>query len=170
MHPEFHAKMMGEMRHLIDFRAFSRCGPLESHYLSNVDQTGGVIPANNYSTSERDMSDDDEPPATLKKGGGRGRGGGFGYVFQQQFAKPFEKALKITMKSYSPPANNIFGAALTTQILTMLKTTFSDLSRPVYDSDHDVPVPDPKNTTNLKCDLKPIVQMYCQSSHLASTL
>ncbi len=80
------------------------------------------------------MSEDDEPAATLKKGGGRGRGGGFGYVFKQQFAKPFEKALKITMKSYSPPANNVFDAALTTQILTMLKTTFADLFRPVHEN------------------------------------
>jgi hypothetical protein len=46
------------------------------------------------------MSEDDEPAATLKKGGGRGRGGGFVYVFKQQFAKPFEKTLKITMKSF----------------------------------------------------------------------
>jgi hypothetical protein len=39
---------------------------------------------------------------------------------------------------------------------------------------HDVPlvpvIPTGKNTTNLKCDLKPSVQLYCQSSHLASTL
>ncbi len=83
------------------------------------------------------MSEDDEPAATLKKGGGRGRGGGFGYVFKQQFAKPFEKALKITMKSFSPPANNVFDAALTTQILTMLKTTFADLSRSVHEKLQD---------------------------------
>ena len=91
------------------------------------------------------MCDDDEPAATLKKGGGRGRGGGFGYVFKQQFAKLFEKALKITMKSYSPPANLVFDAALTTQILTMLKTTFSELSKPVYDKMQDRE--DPKKMT-----------------------
>jgi hypothetical protein len=37
---------------------------------------------------------------------------------------------------------------------------------------HDVPVLIPKMSTNLnlKRDLKPSVQLYCQSSHLASTL
>ena len=80
------------------------------------------------------MSSDDENHAPhLKKGGGRGRAGGFGYVFKQEFARPFQKALKITMKSYKPPANSVFDAALTTQILTKLKVMFADFSRPVHE-------------------------------------
>ncbi len=80
------------------------------------------------------MSSDDERPAPrLKQGGGRGRTGGFGYLHNQEFAQPFEKALRVTMNKYKPPANSIFHAAVTTQILTKLKTTFADLSRHVHE-------------------------------------
>jgi hypothetical protein len=80
------------------------------------------------------MSSDDERPAPhLKQGGGRGRTGGFGYVYNQEFAQPFENALKVTMNTYKLPASSVFNAAVTTQILSKLKTTFANLSRPVHE-------------------------------------
>ena len=65
--------------------------------------------------------------------GGRGRTGGFGYLYNQEFAQPFENTLGVTMNTCKPPANSVFNAAVTTQILTNLKTTFADLSRPVHE-------------------------------------
>jgi hypothetical protein len=85
------------------------------------------------------MSSDDERPAPcLKQGGGRGRSGGFGYLYNlnQEFAQPFENTLKVTMNTCKPPANSVLNAAVTTQILTKLKTTFADLSRPVHERLH----------------------------------
>ncbi len=82
------------------------------------------------------MSSYDERPAPcLKQGGGQGRTGGFGnlYNLNQEFAQPFESMLRVTMNTCKPPANSVFNAAVTTQILTKLKTTFADLSRPVHE-------------------------------------
>jgi flagellar biosynthesis protein FliP len=82
------------------------------------------------------MSSDDERPAPcLKQGGGRGRTGGFEYLYNlnQEFAQPFENTPRVTMNTCKTPANSVFDAAVTTQILTKLKTTFADLYRPVHE-------------------------------------
>ena len=81
------------------------------------------------------MSSDDEGPAPcLKQGGGRGRTGGFGYVYNHKFAQPFETALRVTMNTYKPPADGHFSAEFTKQILNKLKANFAEKCRHVHES------------------------------------
>ena len=76
---------------------------------------------------------DDRPAVGLKHGGGRGRTGGFGYLYQQEFAQPFERALAMTIRSHNLPPNDVFEAAYTTMILEVLKASFAEHSRPVHE-------------------------------------
>ena len=60
--------------------------------------------------------------AGLKKGGGVGRKGGFGYLHDRRFAEPFAKAVREVMKSHVlPAADDSVDARLTLHIIADLK-------------------------------------------------
>jgi hypothetical protein len=71
------------------------------------------------------MADDDARQrklAGLKKGGGVGRKGGFGYLHDRRFAEPFAKAVREVMKSHALPADDdSVDARLTLHIIADLK-------------------------------------------------
>ena len=78
-------------------------------------------------------SDEDGPAVGLKHGGGRGRTGGFGYLYKQEFSQPFARALAMTIRSHKLPQNDVFSAAYTKMILEVLKTSFAEMARPVHE-------------------------------------
>jgi hypothetical protein len=58
----------------------------------------------------------------LKKGGGVGRKGGFGYLHDRRFAEPLAKAVREVMKSHVLPADDdSVDARLTLHIIADLK-------------------------------------------------
>ncbi len=72
-------------------------------------------------------------PPSLKKGGGHGRTGGFGYMFQKAFDRPFKRALKDTMDAFHLPADNCFDEARTASIVAKLKTTAANNFKDVHE-------------------------------------
>ena len=72
-------------------------------------------------------------PPSLKKGGGHGRTGGFGYMFQKAFDRPFKRALKDTMDAFHLPADNCFDEARTASIVAKLKTTAANNFKNVHE-------------------------------------
>jgi hypothetical protein len=84
------------------------------------------------------MAEDGAAPS-LKKGGGHGWTGGFGYLFQEVFEKPFIRALKDTMDGIHPPAQYVFDEVLSntisSRIMAQLKENFVEFRN----SDHNLP-------------------------------
>ena len=83
-----------------------------------------------------EMADDDARQrklAGLKKGGGVGRKGGFGYLHDRRFAEPFAKAVREVMKSHALPADDdSVDARLTLHIIADLKTKWAQHVMPIY--------------------------------------
>ena len=70
------------------------------------------------------MRDDEVSPPPLGQGGGRVRTGGFGYLYNHECDQQFNQALNHTMQRIHLPDGNVFDAALTKTILSMLKNQF----------------------------------------------
>ena len=78
------------------------------------------------------MRDDEVSPPPLGQGGGRVRTGGFGYLYNHECDQQFNQALNHTMQRIHLPDGNVFDAALTKTILSMLKNQFAEYSKPVH--------------------------------------
>ncbi len=102
--------------------------------------------------------------AGLKKGGGVGRKGGFGYLHYRRFAEPFADTVREVMKSNALPAADSVDACLTLHIIADLKTKWAQNVMPIYSEEvqaHDDP------SWNTVSDL---VRRYAYGTHKGAVL
>jgi hypothetical protein len=103
----------------------------------------------------------------LKKGGGVGRKGGFGYLHDpHRFAEPFSEALDRVMKSHALPAGDTVDSRLTLDIIADLKGKWAQHVQPVYIRHGEV-TSEERPTWNSVSDL---VRRYAYGTHEGAVL
>jgi len=116
------------------------------------------------------MADDDarrRKLAGLKKGGGVGRKGGFGYLHDpHRFAEPFSEALDRVMKTHALPAGDTVDSRPTLDIIGNLKGLWAQHVQPVYIRHGEV-TSEERPTWNSVSDL---VRRYAYGTHEGAVL